>query len=65
MTSKAETLNQAIVNKVDSVLKNTDCIDSIYIIIEGNKGEVPTITYKIRELIVPEDCGADMKGGTK
>ena len=65
MTSKAETLNQAIVNKVNSVLKNTDCIDSICIIIEGNKGEVPTITYKIRELIVPEDCGADMKVGEK
>lgn len=53
---KAENLNQAIVNKVDSVLSNTDCIDSIYITIEGNRGEVPTITYKIRELIVPDDC---------
>ena len=65
MTSKAETLNQAIVNKVDSILKNTDHIDSIYITIEGNRGEVPTITYKIKELIFPEDCGADMKGGTE
>lgn len=56
MAKKAETLNQAIVNKVDSVLNNADCIDSIYITIEGNRGEVPTITYKIRELIVPDDC---------
>ena len=55
MTSKAETLNQAIVNKVDSVLNNAEHIDSIYITIEGNRGEVPTITYKIRELIVPDE----------
>ena len=53
---KAENLNQAIVNKVDSILSNADCIDSVYITIEGNRGEIPTITYKIRELIVPEDC---------
>ena len=55
MAQKAENLNQAIVNKVDSILTNADCIDSMYITIEGNRGEVPTITYKIRELIVPED----------
>lgn len=56
MANKAETLNKAIVNKVDSVLNNADYIDSVYITIEGNRGEVPTITYKIRELIVPDDC---------
>ena len=56
MENKAETLNQAIVNKVDSVLNNAEHIDSVYITIEGNRGEVPTITYKIRELIVPDDC---------
>jgi hypothetical protein len=55
MTKKAENLNQAIVNKLDSILKNTDCVDGIYITIEGNRGEVPTITYKIRELIIPEE----------
>lgn len=56
MENKAETLNQAIVNKVDSVLNNAEHLDSVYIAIEGNRGEVPTITYKIRELIVPDDC---------
>ena len=55
MAQKVENLNQAIVKKVESVLANTDCIDAIYITIEGNRGEVPTITYKIRELIVPEE----------
>ena len=56
MAKKAENLNQAIAKKVDSVLNNTDFIDSVFITIEGNRGEVPTITYKIRELIVPDDC---------
>ena len=56
MENKAENLNQAIVNKVDSVLNNAEHLDSVYITIEGNRGEVPTITYKIRELIVPDDC---------
>ncbi len=59
MENKAKTLNQAIVNKVDSVLNNTDFIDSVFIMIEGNRGEVPTITYKIKELIVPDDCEAE------
>ena len=56
MENKAENLNQAIVNKVDSVLNNAEHLDSVYITIEGSRGEVPTITYKIRELIVPDDC---------
>ena len=56
MENKAENLNQAIVNKVDSVLNNAEHLDSVYITIEGNRGEVPTITYKIRELIAPDDC---------
>ena len=55
MANKAENLNQAIVNKVESVLNNTRLVDSIYITIEGNRGEIPTITYKIRELIAPDD----------
>ena len=55
MANKAENLNQAIVNKVGSILANTDYLDSIFITIEGDRGEVPTITYKIRELIVPEE----------
>lgn len=56
MAQKAENLNQAIVNKVDSILNNAKHMESVYIMVEGNRGEVPTITYRIKELIVPEDC---------
>lgn len=57
---KAETLNQAIVNKLDRILKNTDNVDGLYIIIEGNRGEVPQITYKVKEFITPPE---DNDGG--
>lgn len=57
MTKKeAQTLNEAIVNKLDSVLKNTEFIDSFYITIQGERGVIPTITYKITELIVPKEA---------
>ena len=55
MTEKAKTLNEAIVNKLDSVLRNTEFIDSLYITIQGERGVIPTITYKITELITPND----------
>ena len=57
---KAETLNQAIVNKLDRILKNTDNVDGLYIIIEGNRGEAPQITYKVKEFITPSE---DNDGG--
>lgn len=68
MTEKAKTLNEAIVNKLDSVLKNTESIDSIYITIQGERGVIPTITYKITELITPnnipdEDIASTSKEG--
>lgn len=53
MANKAEDLNQAIVNKVESILKNTDFIDTVRIVIEGNRGEVPSITYCIKEFVTP------------
>lgn len=52
-TEKAKTLNEAIVNKLDSVLKNTEFIDGFYITIQGERGVIPSITYKITELITP------------
>lgn len=55
MSNKAETLNDAIVDKVKRVLDNTDYIDSLYITIEGNRGEVPTIKYTVREFITPKE----------
>lgn len=56
MANKAENLNQTIINKLNSILANTDCVDGIYITIEANRGEAPTITYRIKELIIPDDC---------
>ena len=56
MAIKADNLNDAIVEKVKSVLDNTDFIDSIYITIEGNRGEVPTIRYTIKEFITPQEA---------
>lgn len=57
MTKKeAKTLNEAIVNKLDSVLKNTEFIDSFYITIQGERGTIPTITYKITELLTPREA---------
>ena len=61
MSIPANNLNDAIVRKVDSILKNTDCIDSMYITVEGSRGEVPTITYRFREFIVPDDAEEDEK----
>lgn len=63
--SNAERLNDAIVKKLDKVLKNTDHIDSIRIVIEGSFEECPTIYYQIKERISSEggesDSGFAMK----
>ena len=55
MAIKADNLNDAIVEKIQSILDNTDYIDSMYITIEGNRGEVPTIRYNIKEFITPKE----------
>lgn len=54
--NKEDNLNEAIVEKVQSILDNTNLIDSIYIAIEGNRGEAPTIRYDIREFITPKEA---------
>lgn len=46
----------AIVEKVQSILKNTDIIDSMTIVIEVNRGEVPAIRYNIKEFIVSKEA---------
>lgn len=56
MNNKADNLNDAIVEKIQSILDNTDYIDSMYITIEGNRGEVPTIRYTIKEFVVPKEA---------
>ena len=53
---EAYNANDAIVNKVQSILNNTNFIDSMTIVIEGNRGEVPTIGYNIKEFVVPKEA---------
>ena len=53
---EAYNANDAIVEKVQSILKNTDLIDSMTIMIEGSRGEIPTIRYNIKELIIPKEA---------
>ena len=57
MAIKYKEINQniAIVNKVKRVLASTDYIDTVRIVIEGSRGEVPTITYCIKEFITPDE----------
>ena len=56
MANKADNLNDAIVKKLQSILNNTDYIDSMYITIDGNRGEIPVIKYSIKEFIVPQEA---------
>lgn len=53
---EAYNVNDAIVEKVRSILNNTDCISGMCIMIEGSVGETPTIRYNIKELIVPKEA---------
>ena len=51
--------NKAIVDKVASVLKNTDNVVKMHIGIFADAGETPVIRYSIEESIFPEgdyDC---------
>lgn len=51
---KAERQNKAIVDKVASILDNTDFIDEVKITIEGSRQECPSIEYKIKEFIITD-----------
>lgn len=64
-TNKAKALNEAIVNKLDSVLRNTEFIDGMYITIQGERGVMPTITYKITEFITPNNTPDDITSTSK
>ena len=59
MSKKADNLNDAIVSKIDKILKSTDNIVDLYITIEGSREETPSITYKITEFICPAVEGSD------
>ena len=58
---EAYNVNDAIVEKVRSILNNTDCISGMCIMIDGSAGETPTIRYNIKELIVPKKEATDGK----
>jgi hypothetical protein len=58
--NEAENLNQAIVNKVDSILSNTKSIMSMEIVIKGDVCTCPTIRYDITERIL---FGDDLEAG--
>ena len=51
MALKARFLDEAIVEKVQKILNNTDHIDCFHIEITGIRGEAPTINYSITEFI--------------
>ena len=56
------TENEAIIEKVAKVLRNTDYPTRKRIVIEGDGEMIPTIRYEITELIVPTDttkCSED------
>ena len=50
-TPPSERLNKAIVDKVESILNNTESIRDIDIHIQGSIAEAPTIRYCIEEII--------------
>ena len=51
----ADRLNRAIVNKVESILQNTEHITALNIIITGEAGVIPQIRYNITEDILWRD----------
>ena len=52
---KSKDQNEAIVKKVEKILESTNFIDNLRIVIEGSRGEIPTIQYNIKEWIVPDE----------
>jgi hypothetical protein len=53
--TRGEELNKAIVDKVNSILANTNCPTEVKIEIEAKVGVAPHIKYQIEEFIVVED----------
>lgn len=53
MNKESYDRNDAIVAKLQNILDNVKLFDSITIVIEVSRGEVPEIRYNIKEFIVP------------
>lgn len=49
-------LKEALVNKITSILDNADAIESVYITMEVNEVEIPSVTYRIRERILYKEA---------
>lgn len=50
-TTNNKRLNKAIVDKIESVLENTESIRDLDIQIHGAYDEIPTIRYNIEEIV--------------
>lgn len=55
LTTRGIELNKAIVDKVNSILANTNCPTEVKIEIEAKVGVAPYIKYQIEEFIIVED----------
>lgn len=55
LTTRGIELNKAIVDKVNSILANTNCPTEVKIEIEAKVGVAPYIKYQIEEFIVVEN----------
>lgn len=55
LTTRGIELNKAIVDKVESILANTNCPTEVKIEIEAKVGVAPYIKYQIEEFIVVDD----------
>lgn len=55
LTTRGIELNKAIVDKVNSILANTNCPTEVKIEIEAKVGVAPYIKYQIEEFIVTEN----------
>ena len=53
--ARGEKMNKAIVDKVESILANTNCPTEVKIEIEAKVGVAPYIKYQIEEFIVVDD----------
>lgn len=48
-------LKIAILEKLSNIMDEADCVESMYVDISYSEDEVPQISYRVKELIVPKD----------
>lgn len=57
MSDSANRLNKMIVDKVQKILDNTECIQGLDIYIHGEMGNAVTIRYTVDERVFPIPTG--------